>query len=105
MDSKELVFRLAKQLGWEPSRVEDLLGATARTLADDLRAKQSFTLPGFGTFGTRNAKKRRCYNPATGAMTTLGPRAYPFYRPSAPLRRRLRADTAHEGEADDPGLR
>ena len=95
MNKKELAAQLAKEVDISQAKASDILNAIfdARPgkgiIAQQLDANGKVTIPGFGTFGTRERAARTGTNPATGAKINIPARKYPYFRPGKTLKERI----------------
>ncbi len=95
MNKKELAAKVAKKTGLSQAKAAEVVNAIfdARSgrgiIATELDAGKKVTIPGFGTFGTRNRKARTGTNPTTGKPLQIPARTYPFFRPGKTLKERV----------------
>lgn len=95
MGKKELAAKLAKTTGLSQAKAEEVVTALfdARKgkglIAVELDAGRKVTIPGFGTFGTRQRAARKGTNPATGAKVNIPKKKYPFFRAGSTLKERV----------------
>lgn len=85
----ELVARVAGQSGASAATVEQVLTALVDAIGAELAAGASVTLPGLGTFETRDRAAREGRNPRTGETLHIAATRTAAFKASAPLRRRV----------------
>ena len=95
MTKKEMAAKLAKQTDLSVAKATEVLNAIFDAspgkgiIAVELDAGRKVTIPGFGTFSTRNRAARPGTNPATGAKITIPARTYAAFKPGKTLRERV----------------
>lgn len=95
MNKKELAAKLAKKVNISQAKAGEIINAIfdARPgkgiIAVELDGGRKVTIPGFGTFGTRNRASRTGTNPATGGKINIPERKYPYFRPGKTLKERV----------------
>ncbi len=95
MNKTEMAVKLAKKTGLSQGKaaevVDALFSAQPRTgiIATALDAGEKVTIPGFGTFATRQRAARQGRNPATGATITIPKRHYVYFKAGKTLRERV----------------
>ena len=95
MTKQEMAAKLARKTGISVTKANEVVSAIFDAtpgkgiIAVELDAGKKVTIPGFGTFGTRNRKARTGRNPATGAEITIPARKYPYFRPGKTLKDRV----------------
>jgi DNA-binding protein HU-beta len=95
MNKKELTAKLAKTTGLSQSKAAEVLNAlfdadTGRGIISvELDAGRKVTVPGFGTFGTKNRAARTGTNPATGKKISISAKSYAYFKPGKTLRERV----------------
>lgn len=96
MTKKEVAAALANDTGLSVSKANEILtalfdagdkGIIARALKDGGKV----TIPGFGTFGTRERAARTGTNPSTGKKIKIPSRNYVFFRAGKTLKEQIEA--------------
>jgi len=91
MTKQEFVDKVHQAAGVEQSQADTtaVIEAVFDSMAEVVKAEQSFRWPGFGTFESRQRAARKGFNPQTGesikikASTTVG------FRPATALKDRM----------------
>ena len=91
MNKQEFVDKVHQTAGVEQSKTATtaVIEAVFDSMAEVVKAEQSFRWPGFGTFESRQRAARKGFNPQTGesikikASTTVG------FRPATALKDRM----------------
>ncbi|RIK25233.1 MAG: hypothetical protein DCC55_40745 [Chloroflexi bacterium] len=83
----ELIRQVARETRLPQRVVSDVVGATQRLIAETLRAGQSVTIPGFGTFYTRKRPASRIKDIRSGKMINIPERTVAAFRVGAILKR------------------
>jgi len=73
MTKAELVAKLAEKTGSDKASANQMLGALADIVADEVARGGSVTLPGLGKFSSRERPARTVRNPATGEQVHKDP--------------------------------
>ena len=95
MNKKELAAKLAKTTGLTQSKSIDVLNALFDAkgkkgiIAAELDNGKKVTVPGFGTFGTRQRAARTGTNPSTKAKIKIAAKHYPYFRAGKTLKERV----------------
>lgn len=95
MNKTEMAVKLAKKTGLSQGKAAEVLdaifSAQPRTgiIATALDAGEKVTVPGFGTFATRQRAARQGRNPATGETITIPERQYVYFKAGKTLRERV----------------
>jgi len=95
MNKTEMAVKLAKKTGLSQGKAAEVLdnifSAQPRKgiIATALDAGDKVTIPGFGTFATRQRAARKGRNPATGATITIPQRQYVYFKAGKTLRERV----------------
>ncbi len=95
MNKTEMAMKLAKKTGLSQGKaaeiLETLFSAQPRkgVIATALDAGEKVTIPGFGTFATKQRGERMGRNPATGATITIPAKKYVHFKPGKTLRERV----------------
>jgi DNA-binding protein HU-beta len=95
MNKSELAVKLAKKVGVTQAKsleiVDAIFNAHKGIIAVELDAGKKVTVPGFGTFSTRQRGAREGRNPATGASIRIPKRHYAAFKPGKTLKEKVAA--------------
>lgn len=92
MNKKELAANLARRTGISQSKAMEVLNAIfdgdpgVGIIASELNSGKKVTIPGFGTFATKERAARTGTNPSTGKKIPIPARSYTFFKPGKTLR-------------------
>jgi len=95
MNKTEMALKLAKKTGLSQGKaaeiVDVMFSAQPRKgiIATALDAGEKVTIPGFGTFATKQRGQRQGRNPATGETITIKAKKYVHFKPGKTLRERV----------------
>jgi len=95
MNKTEMAVKLAKKTGLSQGKAAEVLDAIFSAqpgkgiIATELDAGRKVTIPGFGTFATRQRGERKGRNPATGATIVIPKRHYVYFKAGKTLRERV----------------
>ncbi|MCP4895556.1 MAG: HU family DNA-binding protein [bacterium] len=95
MNKTEMAMKLAKKTGLSQGKAADILDVMFSAqpgkgiIAAALDAGEKVTIPGFGTFSTKQRGERQGRNPATGATITIPKKKYVHFKPGKTLRERV----------------
>jgi DNA-binding protein HU-beta len=95
MNKTEMAMKLAKKSGISQGKAAEILdtifSAQPRRglIATALDAGEKVTIPGFGTFATKQRAARQGRNPATGASITIPEKKYVTFKPGKTFRERV----------------
>ena len=95
MNKTEMALKLAKKTGLSQGKaaeiVDVMFSAQPRkgVIASALDAGEKVTIPGFGTFATKQRGERQGRNPATGQTITIKAKKYVHFKPGKTLRERV----------------
>lgn len=95
MNKKEMAAKLAKKTGLSQAKALEVINAIFSAepregiIAVELDAGRKVTIPGFGTFATKQRAARTGTNPATGAKIQIPQKKYAFFKPGKTLRERV----------------
>lgn len=95
MNKKELAVELAKQVDITQVKAMDVLNALFDSRADsgiiatELEKGGKVTIPGFGTFYTKQRAARVGTNPSTQQRMEIPARTFPFFRAGKTLKERI----------------
>jgi len=95
MNKTEMAMKLAKKTGLSQGKAAEILdvifSAQPRKgiIATALDAGEKVTIPGFGTFATKQRGERQGRNPATGATITIPKKKYVTFKPGKTLKERV----------------
>lgn len=99
MNKKELAASLAKKTGISQAKAMEVLNAifdgdpNVGIIASELNSGNKVTIPGFGTFATKERAARTGTNPSSGNKISIPARAYTFFKPGKTLREHISGDT------------
>ena len=86
MNKTELVEAMAAKAGTSKKDTEAVLNAFIETVSDELQAKGTVQLVGFGTFETSERAARTGRNPQTGATTKIAACTAPKFKAGKALK-------------------
>ncbi len=86
MEHSEVVQLLSERLEVSGNEARRLILTITKLLSEKLSKNKGFTIPGFGTFGTRVRKQRRAFNPQTKSFILLPKKNTVFFRPASHLK-------------------
>ncbi len=95
MNKTEMAVKLAKKAGLSQGKAAEVLDVIFSAqpgkgiIATELDAGRKVTVPGFGTFATRQRAARTGRNPATGETITIPKKHYVYFKPGKTLRERV----------------
>ncbi|CAB4714412.1 MAG: integration host factor subunit alpha [Actinobacteria bacterium] len=89
MNHTDLRKAVAAATGLSGADADRAVTATLATIADALAARDKVTLPGFGTFETRERAARTGRNPQTGAALEIAASTSPAFKPATALKRQV----------------
>jgi DNA-binding protein HU-beta len=95
MNKTEMAMKLAKKTGLSQGKAAEILDAIFSAqprkgiIATALDAGEKVTIPGFGTFATKQRGERQGRNPATGATITIPKKKYVTFKPGKTLKERV----------------
>ena len=95
MNKTEMAMKLAKKTGLSQGKAAEVLETlfsaqpTKGIIATALDAGEKVTIPGFGTFATKQRGARQGRNPATGQTITIPKKNYVHFKPGKTLRERV----------------
>ncbi len=95
MNKTEMAMKLAKKTGLSQAKAAEVLDVVFSAqprkgiIATALDAGDKVTIPGFGTFATRQRGERKGRNPATGATIVIPKRQYVYFKAGKTLRERV----------------
>jgi DNA-binding protein HU-beta len=92
MHKQEFQRQVAKETRLSQRIVADVLNASHRLIEETLRAKQSVTFPGFGTFYTSERKGGKVIHVRTGEEVSYKGRRIAQFRAGEILKRAVRGD-------------
>ena len=96
MTKDDFAAKLADKTGMSKAGARDVIDCIFSTdsgqgiIAVELDAGRSFTVTGFGTFGTRNRKARMGRNPQTGEAIQISAMTVPTFKAGKGLKDRVR---------------
>lgn len=95
MNKTEFAQKLSKKVAISQSKaleiVDAIFGAKPGEgiIAVELDRGAKVTIPGFGTFGTKQRAARSGRNPSTGKVISIPKKKYCFFKPGKTLRERV----------------
>lgn len=89
MTKSEFVKRTAAQAGMTQKDTERMLDAIFCCLGDALSEGERLTIPGFGTFDTKQRAARTGHLPSTGASISIPAATVPVFKPAKQLKEKL----------------
>jgi nucleoid DNA-binding protein len=94
VNNSEVIKRLSGRLALSQRETRRLLKRSAQILQKTLDRDLSFTIPGFGTFGTHLKPERKAYNPYRKTFMMLPPKRVVYFHPSSVLKGHVKARRA-----------
>ena len=95
MNKKEMAAKLATKIGVSQVKAMEILNALFEAesgegiIAVELDAGRKVTIPGFGTFGTKQRAARIGTNPSNGEKIEITSKKYAFFKPGKTLKERV----------------
>jgi DNA-binding protein HU-beta len=86
MTKLELIAAIAKMSKLSKADAGRALDALTKTIATTLKAGDSITLVGFGTFAVKDRPERTGRNPQTGLEITIAAAKVPAFKPGKGLK-------------------
>jgi len=86
MNKTELRDALANEADLSAAQADRVLAAVLNTITSALAAGEKVTLPGFGTFETRERAARQGRNPQTGETMEIAASTAPAFKAGAQLK-------------------
>ncbi|MGB9694661.1 MAG: HU family DNA-binding protein [Caldisericaceae bacterium] len=80
MNKPELVAMIAEKTGMKKKDSEAMVNAFVESVNEALKKGEKVTLIGFGTWATRERKKRNGVNPRTGKKINIPAKTVPFFK-------------------------
>ncbi len=80
MNKTELIKAVAEKTGESQAAAAKCVAAVFDSITDALKAGDTVSLIGFGTFGTKKTAERTGRNPQTGAEIKIAARTNPFFK-------------------------
>lgn len=90
MEHSEIVQKLAERLQITPKESTRLIRALVKLFVEKLGKNNKFSIPGFGTFGTKIRKERKAYNPSTKTIQLLPKKNIVYFRPASHLKEQMK---------------
>jgi DNA-binding protein HU-beta len=87
MNKAELRDAVAEASDLNQSQADKALNAVLDSITDALASGDKVTLPGFGTFETRERAARQGRNPQTGETMEIAASTAPAFKPGAQLKK------------------
>lgn len=82
MTKIELVKEFGTMLETSDKRAAEMVDAVVFVIAEALRRKETVTLRGFGTFGTKEVAARKGRNPKTGEEIEIPAKTKAYWKPA-----------------------
>jgi len=95
MNKKELAVRLAQEAGLTQVQAMKVLNVLFDSrkghgiIAGELEGGKKVTIPGFGTFQTKERAKRTGTNPSTQKKIEIPSRVFPYFKAGKTLKERI----------------
>lgn len=86
MNKTELTKAVAEKVGIPPKQASAVVDAVFEEVASTLKAKDSVTIGGFGTFATKDRAAREGINPATRETIKIPARTVAVFKPAKMLK-------------------
>ena len=86
MNKREFVDAIIEKTGWSRRESELALASVLDTISDSVANGDKVTLPGFGTFETRDRAARQGRNPQTGETMEIAASTSVGFKPGAQLK-------------------
>ena len=86
MNKSELAKAVAEKCDTTPKNAVAVLDATFDVIAEALKAKDSVTIGGFGTFATKERAAREGINPSTREKIAIPAKTVAVFKPAKPLK-------------------
>jgi len=80
VNKPELISSIAEKTGIKKKDAEAVLDAFTASVKEALKKGEKVALIGFGTFGTRERKKREGVNPRTGKKISIPAKIVPYFK-------------------------
>ena len=90
MEHSEIVQKLAERLQITPKESQRFIRALVKLFTEKLGKNNKFSIPGFGTFGTKIRKERKAYNPGTKSVQLLPKKNVVYFRPASHLKGQMK---------------
>lgn len=90
MLTKELIARVAEEMGTTKKHAEELLSATTRVMLESVVAGKSVQLQGLGALESKERAARTIVHPGTGERTTVPAKLQITFRPAANIKDELK---------------
>ena len=84
MNKTDLVRHVAEEAGMTRADAGSAVDAMLSGIADSLGRGEAVSLPGFGTFATRDRPARTGRNPRTGESVGIAASTVPAFKPRCP---------------------
>ncbi len=85
MNKGDLIAKIADGANMSKAQAEDALNAVLNSITEALKADDSVTLVGFGTFSVSRREARSGRNPQTGKAIDIAARNVPKFKPGKKL--------------------
>ena len=84
MKKSELVKAVAEKCDTTPKQVSTIVDAAFDVIAESLKAKDTVTIAGFGTFAAKERAAREGINPSTREKIQIPARTVAVFKPAKP---------------------
>ncbi|MBD5356619.1 MAG: HU family DNA-binding protein [Bacteroides sp.] len=98
MDNKTLIDTLSKKLGITRGDVESLISGMTRVMGECGSELDTINITGFGSFESKKRMERVALHPASGKRLMIPPKIVMTFKPSAPLKQKVRKGGAGDGK-------
>lgn len=92
MNTAEINNLLAERLGKTQRSTRELLDEVVGVLSDAMVREETFTVPGLGTFGIKERKAHKAFNPALKKIVTLPSTKAPYFHSATGLKRQVKEE-------------
>jgi DNA-binding protein HU-beta len=89
VNKSQLVDAVAQKTGQSASAAGESVAAVLEAITEALVAKDKVTIPGFGTFETRDRAARTGRNPQTGEAIEVAASTVPAFKAGSDLKKKV----------------
>ena len=86
MNKSELAKAVAEKCDTTPKQAAAVIDAAFDVIAEQLKAKDSVAIGGFGTFATKDRAAREGINPSTREPIQIAAKTVAVFKPAKPLK-------------------
>lgn len=90
MLTKELIARIAEEMGTTKKHTEEILSATTRVMLEAVVSGKSVQIQGLGALETKERAARTIVHPGTGERTTVPAKSQITFRPASNIKDELK---------------